>query len=83
MIIVQEDEREETEKYEVMKDMHFQLSEELFNKFLKAYPERGERKIILTAFVKEAIAMQSLKDYFTTLVGKQVMMKKLNREDFE
>jgi hypothetical protein len=68
-------EREDEEK---QKDIHFQVSEKLFDEFFQAFPERGERKIILTQFVKEAIRMQSLKDYFSNLVGKQVLMNRMN-----
>ena len=55
-----------------MKDIHFQVPLGLFESFYRAFPERGERKIILTEFVKEAIALQSHKTYFTRMVGRKV-----------
>ena len=55
-----------------MKDIHFQVPLGLFESFYRAFPERGERKILLTEFVKEAIALQSHKAYFTRMVGRKV-----------
>ena len=56
----------------VMKDIHFQVPLGLFESFYRAFPERGERKIILTEFVKEAISLQSHKTYFTKMVARNV-----------
>jgi hypothetical protein len=64
-------------KEEALKDLHFQVPESMFNDFLSAFPERGERRVVLMQFIKEEIKLQSLKDYFTSLVGKQVLMQRL------
>lgn len=71
------------EKQEVLKDIHFQVPEELWESFYRAFPERGERKIILTKFVKEAVRMQGMKDYFVTLVSKQVTIQEVFGEKEE
>ena len=61
----------------VLKDIHFQIPEKLAKEFYDVFPGRGERTQILTAFVKEAIRLQSMKDYFVTVVTKEVTMKRM------
>lgn len=61
----------------VLKDVHFQVPEKMAKEFYDVFPGRGERTQILTMFVKEAIRLQSMKDYFVTLVTKEVTMKRM------
>lgn len=61
-----------------MKDIHFQIPIELWEQFYKVFPDRGERKSILTRFIKEAIRLQSLKDYYLTVITKEVTMKMMH-----
>ena len=61
----------------VLKDVHFQIPEKMAKEFYDVFPGRGERTQILTMFVKEAIRLQSMKDYFVTVVTKEVTMKKM------
>ena len=65
-----------------MKDIHFQVPLGLFEAFYRAFPERGERKIILTEFIKEAINLQSHKTYFSKMVGINVGSR-YNRDEID
>lgn len=74
-------EYEEENDRSVMKDIHFQVPEKMAKEFCDVFPGRGERTQILTMFVKEAIKLQSMKDYFVTVVTKEVTMKKMMEGD--